>query len=215
MSLTTNNIINLARNKLLEAGTEIITEETILIYANLAQEDIVKKAFPNGSIETASITLTNGIGTLPDDFGTLYGDAYDNNNGVYPELSIADFSRNTLNGLTNAVTIENGTIKVTPTTTASINIKYYKVYPSLTSAVNPEIEPFLQEMIVYGILFRAYEDLQDESLSKYYKDKYDTELQLKLNTLSNYEEGNQRGGQMFNGIQIVSDGGINNSPNYF
>jgi hypothetical protein len=199
MNLTTNQIVTAARQKLLEAGTEILPDSTILLYANLAQDDIGRRVFPNNRIKSATITFTNGVGTLPTYFGTLYGDAKQDKL-FFPELSIEDFAKETL---PQSVTIENGTIKVYPTDTASVDIKYYESYPTITSAVNPTIEGYFHELIIYGILFRCFEELQDHELSTMYEEKYEKKLMQKMSAQSNYEEDNQRGGQMFNYQSLI------------
>lgn len=208
--MTTQEIINLARAKLLESGTEILTDATLLIYANLAHKDVIKKAFPNSSITSSTVTFTSGSGTLPATFGTMYGDPYDSSNNIYPVVSIADFVRMSASA-ENATTIESGTIKVSPTSTTSLTIKYYPTYSTLTLVVNPTIDEYLHEPIVYGILARAFEDLQDFELAQFHANKFTQMLEDKINTLSAYEEDPIRGGQMFNGINIIG-GGTNNDP---
>jgi len=211
--MTTNQIVALARAKLLETTTENLTDETILIYANLAQDDIKKRTFTNDQITTATIAMTSGVGTLPATFGTLYGDAYDSTgNNFFPELSIADFQKKTLS---QSVTVEGGIIKVYPTTQASIIIKYYPTLATLTNGSTSTLNSYLHELIIYGILFRAFEDLQDTEMSKFYTDKYELELVKKSSAQSNYEEENQRGGQMFTEQLLVSDNSFSGSPNYF
>jgi hypothetical protein len=60
----------------------------------------------------------------------------------------------------------------------------------------------------------VYEDLQDEQLADRYSVKYENMLNQKIAVQSNYEEGNQRAGQMFNGVDML--GGANSTnPNYF
>lgn len=191
---TTTQLISLARTKLLEATSEIITEEAVLMYANFAYEDIQKRTFPNKGIATALVSLTNGVGALPSDFGTLYGDAYTSDTNNFAQLSIADFQKQTLG---SAVCVENNQLKAYPISTPQVYIKYYKVYPALTTLVNPEVDTYYHELIVYGIMYRALEDLQDEQLSKYYREKYEAEFTSKKSAVSQYEEDNQRGGQMF------------------
>jgi len=210
--MTTQEILRLARAKLLETTSEIITDENILLYANLSQDDIIKRTFTNDQILTATIALTSGVGPLPQNFGTMYGEAYTTDNKFFGELSIADFKKETQN---QAVTIEGGNIKVIPTATASIIIKYYPTYPALTNLVNPTLNPYFHELMVYGVIYRAHEDLQDEALSKYYSEKYELELAKKSAVQSNYEEDNQRAGQMFTEQSLISDSGFSNSPNYF
>jgi len=213
--MTTNQIITIARNKLLETTTEIISDATILLYANLSQQDIYKRTFPNSEILSATVTFSNGTATnTPTDFGTLYGSPIDTSNNTYEEISISDFASTNAG---RAVTYEGGVLKVFPTTIASLAIKYYPTYPDLTSAQNPTIDSYFHELIVYGILQRAFEDLQDESLASFYMAKYESELSKKIKAQSNYEENNQRGGSLFTQQRLVTDGtgfaGWSGSPN--
>lgn len=198
--MTTPEILALARAKILEQEEDIISDTTLLIYANLAYKDVIKRAFPNNSILTATVTFTSGSGALPASFGTTYGDAVDTGGTIFPEVSIADFIRQ--NGAP-AITIEGGVMKVSPSTTASLSVKYYPTYPTLTASVHPTIDEFLHEPIVYGTIGRAFEDLQDFELSKFYEKKASDMLIDKLNALSNYEEDSLRGGVMLNGINIL------------
>jgi len=199
ITLTTNQILALARAKLLETTTELLTDETLLIYANLSQDDIAKKTFTNDKIASATITFTSGVGALPAAFGTAYGDAEDTNGNFYKELSIEDFNKEITD---YSFTIEGGTIKCFPTTTTSLTLKYYPTYAALTSTVNPSINSYFSEMILYGILYRAYEDLQDFELSKYFREKYEAELTSKISTQSSYEENNQTG-EFFSYQQLI------------
>ena len=166
--MTTAQILSLARAKILEEQDDIVDDTTLLIYANLTNQDVYKKVFPNNQIVSATLTFTGGVATLPSTFGTLYGDPLDADRNAYPELSIDDFNKRTL---PYSVTIEGGSMKVYPTTVTSLTVKYYPTFPDITSSVNPTIDSYFHECIVYGILFRVYEDLQDESLSFYYKNK--------------------------------------------
>jgi len=199
--MTTQQIIASVRLKVLEATSEVVSDTTIIGYANFALQDVYKRAFPNSLIETATLTFTNGVADLPSNFGTLYGDAYTNTNDIFPELSIADFNEKTLS---QAVTIEKGQLKIYPVDkTPTINIKYYAKPTTLTANVDPTIDEYLHECLVYGTLYRVLEDLQDENLSQFYFNKYESLLSQKIANLSNYEEGNQRDGQMFNYQQLI------------
>jgi hypothetical protein len=200
--MTSNNIITLARNKLLETTTEILKDDVLYIYANLSQEDIAKKTFTNDKIKSATVAFSSGVGSLPTDFGTLYGDAFDTANNFYPEMTIEDFKKETLS---YGVTIEAGTIKVLPNTVASLTIKYWPTFADMTSAVNPSIPTYFHECIVYGILYRAFEDLQDWELSKFFREKYESELKQKIETMSNYEENNVRSSQMFSAQNLLDN----------
>ena len=200
MTLTTSQIMTLARAKLLEMTTEIISDTTLLIYANLTHQDLWKRVFTNDNILSATITFTNGVGSLPALFGTLYGSAQDSSNNIFEEVSIEDFDNKTMNQM---VTIEGGTIKCYPTTTSSLTIKYYPTFATLTASVNPTINEYFHECIVYGILARAFEDLQDQELASFYNAKYEAIVAQKSAIQSNYEEGNQRGGVMFNYVKLI------------
>lgn len=195
--MTTNEITAGVRANVLEIGTEIVSDASILLKANLAYQDICKRIFPNDHILTATVTFTAGVGTLPTTFGTLYGDTVDSASAYnyFPELSIDDFNKQTLS---QAVTIEGSTIKVYPTTTTSLIVKYYPTFPTLTASVNPTINNYFHECIVDGATWRVFKELQDLENSSYYKNEYETELNKKIAMLSNYEEGSQRSGQFFN-----------------
>jgi hypothetical protein len=209
--MTTNQILQMVRAKVLESTTEIVTDAMLLLQVNLTYQDVYKRIFPNDQILTATVTFTNGVGSLPASFGTLYGDALQGTNNFFPELSIDDFNKQTL---AQAVTIENNTIKVYPTTTASLVVKYYPTFPELTTGVNPTINSYFHYPIVLGATSMVLEDLQDEERSKYYYDKYEAELTRRLAVQSNYEEDNQRGGQFFIHQDLI--GGLSNGdPNSF
>lgn len=214
MSLTTSQIIALSRAKLLEQTDEIISDDTLLIYANLANQDVSKRVFTNDKILSSTITFTNGTGTLPALFGTLYGSAQDSGGSVFEEVSIEDFDNKTL---AQMVTVEGGNIKAYPTTTGSLAIKYYPKFDTLTitPSTTPNVNEYFHELIVYGILQRAFEDLQDEELATIYANKYEKELLKKISTQSNYEEGNQRGGQMFNYVPLISGSGNGGGANFW
>lgn len=200
MTLTTTQIITLARAKLLEITTEIISDATILIYANLTYTDLIKRVFTNDNILSSTISFANGVGSLPVGFGTLYGSAQDVGNNVFEEVSIEDFDNKVMNEM---VTIEGGLIKAYPSTTSSLAIKYYPKFDPLTTSQNPEINEYFHECIIYGILARAFEDLQDQELASFYNAKYEAILAQKSSIQSNYEEGNQRGGVMFTYQKLI------------
>jgi len=203
-NLTTTQIVSAIRRKILEESTDLVTDEVVLLNANEAYKDLKYSTYTNDQIKTATVDLISGVGTLPTDFGTLYGPGYKNSTDrtPYNETNIADFDRYPD---VEAMTIENDTLKVNPSSTASIIIKYYPEYAplALSPVQNPEIHELLHELIIYGAIYRIYEDLQNEALSEFFKIKYDEELTKKTSKISNYEEDNQNGGQMFNGIRII------------
>lgn len=198
--MTTSEITSSVRRKILETGTEIISDATLLSYVNLAYQDVYKRIYPNSAITTATVACTAGVCTLPATFGTLYGEAYDTSNNSYEEVSIADFKREEFD---RAVTVENGTLKVYPTTTASLSIKHYPKPATLTTIVDPSINDFFHEAIVYGAAYRCHEDLQDETLVQFYQARYKQEMADRLEAQSVYEETNQRGGAMFTEQSLI------------
>lgn len=200
--MTSIEIADSIRRKILETGGEIITDATLYSYMNLAYQDVYKRIYPNSDITTATVTFTSGVGTLPNDFGTLYGEGYDTSKNSFNEVSIADFKREEFD---RAMTVENGTLKVYPTTTPSLSIKYYIKPPTLTSAVNPTIDDFFHEAIVYGATYRCHEDLQDETLGQFYRGLFKQEMMDRLEAQSTYEETNQRGGAFFTEQRLVND----------
>ena len=198
--MTIQQIIALARIKLLENTTEVISDETLLLYANLSNIDLVKSTFTNDKILSTTVAFTSGSGALPASFGTLYGSGQDTQNNTFEEVGIEDFDNRTIDRM---ITVEGGVFKIYPTTTTSVNIKYYPTFDTLTNSSTPSVNEYFHELVVYGILERAFEDLQDESLSAFYKSKYESELAKRLAKQSNYEEGNQRGGQMFSYVRLL------------
>lgn len=198
--MLTTEIMASVRRKILEESTDIVTDAVLLSYINLAYMDVYKSIYPNSAITTATVTCTAGVCTLPADFGTLYGEAYDTSNNAYEEVAIADFKRGEYD---RAITVESGTLKVSPTTVPTLSIKYYPKPATLTTSVNPTIDDFFHETIVLGATYRCHDDLQDETLSELYKNRFKLELKEKLETLSTYEETNQRGGSFFTEQQLI------------
>lgn len=211
--MTTASILTLARAKILEATDAIVSDATLYIYGSLTQQDIAIRAFPNSSVLTATVNFVNGVAAKPASFGTLYGDAYEDAYNVYPEMSILDFVRNTDQ---NAIAVDGANLKIYPALSKTLTVRYWPTYLDLSVSQNPTIDSYFHELIIYGILYRALEDLQDEELSKYYRDKYESEFKLKREALSQYEENNVRGGQMFHPIQVISDDhGGGGDPNHW
>jgi hypothetical protein len=200
ITMTTQQIIKLARRKLLEVTTDVLPDDVILDYANSAYVDVWKRVFPNSGIKTTTLTLVNGQVALPATVGTLYDDGIDDAGNKFIEVPIADFNRGEHSW---AMTIEEGVLKVTPSTTPTITVRYWEKPPALTNSVNPSIDEFFHEPIIYGIIWRAHEDLQDEELTTYYKQRFTQELTERISAQSNYEENNQRGTVMFNHTRLI------------
>jgi predicted house-cleaning noncanonical NTP pyrophosphatase (MazG superfamily) len=205
MSLTTNQLQSAIRRKLLEEGTEIVSDETLLLNMNLAYDDLKVRTFTNDQLTKATINVSNGVGTLPTDFGTAYGVGYESetNKTAYNEKSLADFDR--VSGEYGfAIDKKNNQILVSPTSTSTLIIRYWPTYDALTSSQNPEINSYLHELIIYGSLARIHEDLQNEALAQFYTDKYEENLAKKISALSNYEEENVGGGEFFTYQRLIN-----------
>jgi len=202
MSLTTNQITAAIRRKLLEESTDLVTSETVLLNANLTYEDLKMRSFSNDQILTATISLTSGVGSLPADFGTLYGAGFASTTDKDPftEKSISDFDRDISE---RGMTIIEGDLHVKPSDTTSIIVRYYPTYDDLTTSQNPELNSYLHELIIYGALWRIHEDLQNESLSEFYRTKYEEEVTKRLAVLSNYQEDNQGGNEFFTYQRLI------------
>lgn len=201
--MTSSQIANAIRAKLLEQTSDLVTDDTLLLNMNLAYDDLKIGTFTNDQIKSATVALTAGVGTLPTDFGTLYGPAYISLTDKTPlnEKSIADFDR-AENG-EYGITIEQGTLKVNPSSLTSVLIKYYPTYAALTTLQDPEINSYLHELIIYGAMYRIHEDLQNEALRAYYENVFRQKFLEKTSALQSYETDNADGGQLFNGIRII------------
>lgn len=202
MTLTTAQIKSAIRRKILEESTDLVTDDTVYLNMNLAYDDIKFRTFTPDQVESATVTFTNGSGSLPANFGTLYGPAYQSatNKTPYAEKSIGEFDGEDAGP---AMAVIGGALKVVPSTTASLIIRYYPSYPALDTIENPDVHPYFHELIIYGAIWRILEDLQDEARSAYYRSIYEAEFAKKSNSLSNYQEDNQGGNSLFNGIRII------------
>ena len=202
MALTSNQIASAIRRKILEQTDSIVTDDVLFMNMNLAYDDIKMMSFTNDQIESATITLTSGSGTLPANFGTLYGPGYvsTTDKTPYEEKSIAYFDREPEN---EAITIEGNQIKVNPSSTSQIIIKYYPSYDPLTTTQNPEVNEYLHEPIIYGAMYRILEDMQEFDKAALVEKAYESKIAKRTSVISNYQEENAGGGQMFNGIRII------------
>lgn len=198
--MTTNQILNLAKGILLETTTDIISSENLLLFANESYKDVWKRSRVQGDIASTTLALTSGVGTLASDFGTMYGDAQDSDGNFYPEVPIEDFYRKQLERM---CTVEGGELKAYPVDTASLTFRYRPKPATLTTTQNPEIDDYLHEPIVYGIVSRGHAFLQDEELASFYRQKQLNELNERLGVQSAYEENNQRGAVMFNYQSLI------------
>lgn len=202
-SLTTNQITSAIRRKILEETSDLVSNETVLLNANLAYDDLKYRTFTPDQILSATITFINGVGTLPADFGTLYGAGFKSTTDRTPfnEVSISDFDRKT--DEENCVCIIEGDLYVKPTSTTSLTIRYYPTYDALSTVQNPELKDYFHELIIYGAVWRILEDLQNEALSEYYRTKYEEEFKKKTDAMSQYQEENMGGNEFFTYQRLI------------
>lgn len=200
MNYSTTTLISLARKKMLEESTEVLEDATLVTYAQFTYADIVMAMRDQAKIKTAVVAFSSGVGPFPSDFGALYGNAYANSSSIFPEVSIADFTRELLE---QSIVVDGGQFKIYPSTTATVNIKYYPSFADITQSVDPSIDSFFQELIIYGIMMRAYEDLQDEAMSAYYEQKFKTKLADKTAMFNDFKSNSQEGGQMFTNQRLI------------
>lgn len=201
--LTTSQIIALARKKLLETSTAIFTDDDLLLYANLTKDDIAKRLFSDDLIVPTTLVFSGGVATKPSDFESHYLSKDSNVPGVgntFQWVNIEDFRAGKYDRMLCLIA---GSIYAYPTNTALTYTDYYKKLPDMSLSVNPTLDASLLECIVYGILYRGFEDLQDFELSKEFRNKFEVEFGIKGQAVSFSSENSQQGGEMFNGIAII------------
>ncbi len=202
--MTTNEITQAARRKVLETTDEIVSNDTVLLYANQAYIEVYKRVFTSNDVQSATVSCTNGVCTLPTRYGRMYTRAVDENGDEYEEVSIADYHKDDVGASAQyEYTVENNQLLVSNEDITQLTVKYYEQPETLTDTTNPSVDSYFHECIVYGTVWRIHEDLQDEELSTYYQEKFETELQRRLSNQSSYEEANQRGGEMFSYQRLI------------
>lgn len=198
--LSTQEIKTAVRSKLLEETTDLVSESKLDFAINRAYEDIQYSSFTNDQIKSEEVIFVNGEAALPVGFGTMYGPAFDSSGNKYLEQSIEAFDR--YDG-SNAIVVEGGVLKVKGNKNVTLTVKFYPKYEPLSGTQNPEVHPYLHELIVYGGVYRLHQDLQNEALSQYYKTTFEQELQMRNAKLANYEDDNQGGNEMFTYQRII------------
>lgn len=199
--MTTNEIIATARRKVLETTDEIVSADAALLYANQAYIEVYKQVVTGNKVTSQTIVCTDGVCTIPATYGRMYTNAIDQNGREFVEVSIADFYNDDLSGY--RYTVENGAIKVSETDVTTLVVRFYAKPETLSDSVNPTIDEYFHEVLVYGVVWRMHEDLQDEELATYYQNKFGDELKRRMSNQSNYEESNQKGGQMFTDQRLI------------
>ena len=199
--MTTNEIIATARRKVLETTDEIVSADAALLYANQAYIEVYKQVVTGNQVTSQTVACTAGVCAIPATYGRMYTNAIDQNGREFVEVSIADFLNDDIVGYN--YTVENGAIKVSEDDVTTLTLRFYAKPEALSDTVNPTVDEYFHEVIVYGVVWRMHEDLQDEELSTYYQNKFGDELKRRMSNQSNYEESNQRGGQMFTDQRLI------------
>ena len=199
--MTTNEIIATARRKVLETTDEIVSADAAFTYINQANIEVHKRVFTTNKIVSQTVVCTAGVCTLPATYGRMYSRAIDQNGRDFEEVSIADFYDE--ENLSYRYAVDNGQIKVSEDDVSSLVVRFYTKPETLSDTVDPSIDEYFHEVIMYGVVWRMHEDLQDEELATYYQNKFEDELKRRIANQSSYEENNQRGGQMFTDQRLI------------
>ena len=203
MILTTTQILSLTRKKILEQSTAIFTDDDLLVYANLAKDDMAKRLFSDDLIVQATLSFTGGIATKPTDFESHYLSKDSNTPGQgnpFEWVNIEDFRAGKYQRM---LTLINGAINVFPTNTSTIYMDYYKKVADMTPSGSPGLDSSLSLALVYKTAAFAFQDLQDIELAEYFEKKFEIEFGVKGQSISFSNENSQQGGEMFNPITIV------------
>lgn len=198
--MRTVDIIKLARKKLLENTQEIFSDDDLLLYANLTKDELAKRYLGNRGIKKATLTFVSGEVTRPTDWNGAYfiNDTGAKGGNEYKMVNIGDFYADKYAYM---VTEEDGKL-INNTGATSLTFWYFKKLSDLASGETPidpptELDDFLHELIIYGIVWRGFEDAQDFELSKYFKDKFEAEYTIRTSHLSELEEAPMESGEMF------------------
>lgn len=198
--MRTVDILKLARKKLLENTQEIFSDDDLLLYGNMTKDELAKRYVGNRLIKKATLVFTSGAVTRPTDWNGAY---FINDTGLkggnqYKMVNIGDFYADKYPYM---VTEEDGNL-ITNTGAPQLTFWYYKKLTDMASGETPvdppiELDDFLHELIIYGIVYRGFEDAQDFELSKYFKDKFEAEYTIRTSHLSGLEESPMEAGELF------------------
>lgn len=201
--LTASQIISLTRKKILEQSTQIFSDDDLLLYANLAKDEVAKRLFSNDLIKPTTLIFSSGAATKPTDFESHYLSKDSQTPGQGNEfkfVSLQDFRAGKYDRM---LTLVNGQIVVFPTNTALVYMDYYKKLDDMTLNGSCPLDAALHLSIVYKTAELAFQDLQDFDLSKYFSDKFEIEFGIKGQSISFSEESAQESGELLNPITII------------
>ena len=201
--LTATQIIVLARKKILEVSTAILSDDDLLLYANLAKDDVAKRLLSNDLIKPTTLSFSGGQATKPTDFESHYlsKDSQTPGQGnVFEWVNLEDFRAGKYERM---LTLVDGKILVFPTNTSLLYTDYYKKLDDMTSGGACPLDSALHLAIVYKTAAHAFQDLQDFELSEHFEKKYEIEFGVKGQAISYSEESSQQSNELFNPIQII------------
>jgi hypothetical protein len=154
---------------------------------------------------TTYIPFVAGVGVLPPDFSSFY-QASDSNvlgkGNTFDWYELDDF--NTLSTDQYGLTVQGNELRLNPLT-PGIYFSYKRKAADMTLSTGsiPDLPSTFHETIIYGIVYRALEDLQDELDANIYEGKYERRIEQKSDTLSDLEETGQNSGVLFSDIRII------------
>lgn len=206
ITLTTQNIIQFSRDKLLEVGDAVVNTEKLLVYANLTQDDLAKDLYTDDMTVPTTLVFTGGYATIPTDWEShrlSKNSQVPGQGDIFEWVNLEDFRAGKYSRMIAKI---NGQIAVYPTNTSILYTDYFKKLPNMAITPiyqGPSVDASLQELMIDGVLYRAFEDLQEFDLAKEYRGKYEAEKKIKTKRISFAEENPQKSGEMFNGIDII------------
>jgi hypothetical protein len=221
--MTYSQIIWDVRRKLLELTAGIISDETLYLRINQAQDELAEEFLPRELLTSASFPFVSGVYTPAEDpVGSgLYPDLVDDfitfaQCNDYTWLSADEFLQNLDDqSLTKVMTKIGSDIKIYPADTTTLTVYYYKYPVKLTDSITgnePGLPRGLHESIIMGAKWRALEDLQETELATAARIEAE---QIKKNrgaAVSKNEEKNRAGTPMFTSLDL-NLGGSSFVPN--
>lgn len=219
--MTITQIIAMARKKLLEQTEEIFSSDDLLLYANLTKDEMAKLYLNENLVKVNTLNFVNGSVAVPTDWNGFYyatDNSAPNVGNDYVKVDVEEYQAGAYERM---ITELQGNLLLFPVETKTIYAYSYKKTADMAlspTIVNPptELDDYLHEVIVYGIVYRALEDAQDFDLAKYYETKYKTMFRERTAYLSKLEKGNQQSGAL---LEPLPDLGFNSfgvgNPNGF
>lgn len=206
-SLTTAQILAIARTKILERTDAVVSDETLLRYGNLAKDEMALRAPSQRDIKAASLAFAAGIATTPSDFLSFYGckdSQVPGEGNDYRNVSLEDFRARRHDRMVCRL---GPSLLAYPSTSVTLYLDYYAKPVDISASQNPTVDDALHECIAYGMVWRAFQDLQDFELSRFFQQEFESRFAAQSSALSQLEEDPQDSGAMFNAIDILGGGG--------